>query len=88
MEVTDAAAALPHLLKPGTYQRLNAHVFRTPVALRYYLDNRRENGLLECRGVVETPMGLRIDPERFAWWALGRVFEPETDTPGEGPCGG
>lgn len=61
---------LPHLVKPSEFQRRNCDWFRTYGALRYHLDRRHENGLVECGAVVETSLGLRIDPERFPAWLL------------------
>jgi hypothetical protein len=60
------------LIKPGAYHRRTRRVFKTYSALRYYLDHRAENGLLEAGAVIESPLGLLIDPERFDSWVLGR----------------
>lgn len=61
---------LPTLVRPRDFQRRNPELFATYAALRYHLDHRRENGLLESGAVVETQLGLRIVPERFPLWLL------------------
>jgi hypothetical protein len=62
---------LPNLMRPREFQRRYPDVFNTYAALRYHLDHRRENGLVESGAVVETALGLRIDGERFPVWFLG-----------------
>ena len=44
---------------------------RTYSALRYHLRGRQRNGLISTGAVVESPIGLLIDPERFGHWLLG-----------------
>ncbi len=61
-----------NLVRPRDYQRSCAEQFRTLESLRYHLTRRRVNGLVEAGAVVETPLGLRIDPERFQQWMLGK----------------
>ena len=63
---------LPTLVRPSDFQRSCAEQFRTIEALRYHLTRRRRNGLLESGAVVETPIGMRINPERFQAWMLGK----------------
>ena len=59
------------LMRPSAYQRRRAEEFRTYSALRHYLTNRHSNGLVESGAVVETPLGLRINPERMDRWLGG-----------------
>ena len=61
------------LMKPGEFQRANNRLFRTYSALRYHLDRRGDNGLLDCGAVVESPLGLLIDPAKFECWLLRRA---------------
>lgn len=63
---------LPTLVTPSDFQRRNRDWFRTYANLRYHLDRRQTNGLLSSGAVVETRLGLRIDPEKFPAWLLGR----------------
>jgi len=62
----------PNLMRPSAFQRRCPEQFRSLAALRYHLTRRRANGLVESGAVVETPIGLRINPERFEQWMLGR----------------
>jgi hypothetical protein len=62
---------LPNLMRPREFQRRNPDLFNTYSAMRYYLDRRHENGLVESGAVVETALGLRINEERFPVWFLG-----------------
>ena len=62
---------LPTLMKPRDFQRRNSDVFNTYSSLRYHLERRHENGLVETGVVVETKLGLRIVPEKFPAWFLG-----------------
>lgn len=63
---------LPKLIKPQEFQRDNSVHFPTLSALRFHITHRRENGMLESGAVVESPLGLRIDPERFPEWLMGK----------------
>lgn len=62
----------PTLMRPRDFQRRCAEEFRTLRALRYHLTRRHANGLIAAGAVVETPIGLRIDPERFRVWMFGK----------------
>lgn len=62
----------PSLMRPREFQRRCAEEFRTLRALRYHITRRHANGLVASGAVVETPIGLRIDPERFEIWMRGR----------------
>jgi hypothetical protein len=64
------AAALETLMRPSDFRRAHRSLFNTDSALWKHLGRRRENGLLESGAVVETALGLRIDPERFRTWFL------------------
>ena len=66
---------LTNLMRPKEFQRRNREFFNTYSALRYYLDRRHENGLIESGAVIETPLGLRIDIERFPAWLLGKATQ-------------
>ena len=63
---------LSELTKPGEFQRHNRQLFRTYSALRYHLDRRHTNGLIEAEAVIESPLGLLINPTKFHGWLLGR----------------
>jgi len=47
-------------------------VFHSFGALRYHLHNRGVNGMLRAAAVRETPLGLRIHPQRMIAWARGQ----------------
>jgi hypothetical protein len=63
----------PVLRKPGDFW--HTHRRELPIrsygALRYHLERRRENGLVQSGAVIESPIGLLIAPERFEQWLLG-----------------
>ena len=64
------------LMKPGEFWRRHRRElpFGSYRALRYHLDRRTKNGLLECGGVVQSPIGLLIDPEQFLTiWLRGHA---------------
>lgn len=68
---------IPKLERPREFQRRHADLFPSISSLRYHLDKRHENGMLEAGVVLETALGLRIDPERFPAWLLGKTTFPE-----------
>lgn len=57
-----------NLMKPREFQRRHRDWFRTESALLYHLRKRDENGMVASGLVLETPIGLRIDPEKFPDW--------------------
>jgi hypothetical protein len=61
---------LPNLVLPQDFQRNHRDLFRTYTSLRYHLDRRHQNGLLQSGAVVETRLGLRIVPDKFPDWLL------------------
>jgi hypothetical protein len=63
---------LQALMRPRDFQRRNPDVFNTYSALRYHLDKRHHNGLVQSGAVVETALGLRINTERFPAWFMGK----------------
>ena len=63
---------LHNLMRPREFQRRNPDVFNTYSALRYHLDRRYSNGLIDSGAVIETKLGMRIDPQRFESWCVGK----------------
>jgi hypothetical protein len=64
---------ISELRKPTEFLRMHRRELplKTIAALRYHLDRRRENGLLACGAVIESPLGLLIYPPQFEKWILG-----------------
>ena len=83
---------LPNLMRPHEFQRYNRHLFRTMSALRYHLDRRHENGLVECGAVVigdgPTPRSRAI-PGVVSWKVAraagegGRLMTFTADNPAD-----
>jgi hypothetical protein len=63
---------LARLKRPADFQRTYPNIFRTDSALRYHLSRRHTNGLLAAGAVVETRLGLRIDPPALIDWVFDR----------------
>ena len=65
---------IAELRKPGDFLREHRRELplKTYSALRYHLDRRHENGLIECGAVIESPLGVLIWPTGFANWILGK----------------
>jgi hypothetical protein len=61
------------LRKPTEFLRIHRREIplKTISALRYHLDRRHENGLVEIGAVIESPLGLLISPRQFEAWILG-----------------
>ena len=74
--ITPRTSTSIELMKPGEFWRRHRRElpFGSYRALRYHLDCRTKNGLLECGGVVQSPTGLLIDPEQFLTiWLRGHA---------------
>jgi hypothetical protein len=62
----------PLLRKPSDFWQTHGRELpiRSYVAFRRHLDRRRENGLVQSGAVVESPIGLLIQPAQFERWLL------------------
>ena len=56
--------------KPGTFYERNRNLFTSHEAYRKQLERRQSNGLAAAGAVIETSLGLMIDPEKFRIWLL------------------
>jgi hypothetical protein len=61
------------LRKPRRFFDQNQNLFASRDAFRKQLERRHFNGLTTSGAVVETAMGLMIDPSRFISWLLRPV---------------
>ncbi len=64
------ATRLRRLRKARAYYQEHRHLLGSPDAWRKRLERRHTNGLLTSGAVVETSLGLMIDPPRFRMWLL------------------
>ncbi len=64
------ATRLRRLRKARIYYEEHRHLLGSPDAWRKRLERRQANGLLAAGAVVETSLGLMIDPLRFRIWLL------------------
>ncbi|HWG75370.1 MAG TPA: hypothetical protein VN660_01080 [Steroidobacteraceae bacterium] len=58
------------LQKPQRFFTQNQNLFASREAFRKQLERRYSNGLAADGAVVETAVGLLIDPPRFTCWLL------------------
>ena len=61
---------LKRLAKAPAFFRRNRNLFKTYEAFRKQLERRRSNGLAASGAVVDTALGLMVDPTRFRDWLL------------------
>jgi len=59
--------------KPSAFYKRNRNLFSSHQAFRKQLERRQANGLAAAGAVVETSLGLMIDPEKFHVWLLRPV---------------
>ena len=64
------AANVKRLCKAPSFYRRHENLFASYAAYRKYLDRRHRNGLITSGAVVETPLGLMVDPLSFRAWLL------------------
>jgi predicted alpha/beta hydrolase len=75
-------ANVKRLCKAPSFYRRHENLFASYAAYRKYLERRHRNGLLTSGAVVETPLGLMVDPSNFQAWLLGSGnAEPEIHRP-------
>src|SRR5262245_6931168 len=69
---------LKRLMKPSQFRREYPMLFPTDGALWHHLHRRDHNGLIRAGAVVETSLGIRVDPENFLAWVF-RVRRRDTE---------
>jgi hypothetical protein len=70
----------PTLLKPGAFWQLHNKrlPFRTYSAIKYHLERRHRNGLIESGAVVDSPIGTLVNPDIFLGeWLQGKAARRE-----------
>lgn len=67
---TEKNAQIDRLVKPSKFRREYPRLFPTDGALWHHLHRRNLNGLTEAGAVVETSLGIRVDPENFLTWVM------------------
>ena len=78
-----ASANVKRLCKAPSFYRRHENLFASYAAYRKYLERRHRNGLVAAGAVVETPLGLMIDPPNFCAWLLGSQPRPAQAPPAE-----
>lgn len=58
------------LQRPTPFFEGNRNLFTSWEAFRKQIERRRTNGMAPAGAVIETSLGLMIDPERFHVWLL------------------
>lgn len=72
MSVQESEVRAGRLVRVVEFQRMNQRLFPTEVSLRHYVKQRRTNGLLKSGAVLETRIGIFIDPIAFLDWLFDR----------------